>query len=108
MVRLIRAASHLHSWLWQGKVGARALQENPETPNNPDNQWVFETVMTELNTERSCPLPSFTNSLQEAAFLRFRVDAIVEEWIFPKTGKKIEDRSEYDLFHRDILRRLSR
>jgi len=77
-------------------------------PNNPDNKWVFETVMTELNTEQSCPLPSFTNSLQEAAFLRFRVDAIVEEWIFPKTGKKIEDRSEYDLFHRDILRRLSR
>ena len=78
------------------------------TPTNQENKWVHETVMTELNTEQSCPLPSFTDSLQEAAFLRFRVDAIIEEWIFPKTGKKIEDRNEYDHFHRDILRRLSR
>jgi|TARA_E500000331_G_C17061911_1_gene628601 hypothetical protein len=78
------------------------------TPTNQENKWVHETVMTELNTEQSCPLPSFADSLQEAAFLRFRVDAIIEEWIFPKTGKKIEDRNEYDHFHRDILRRLSR
>ena len=78
------------------------------TPTNQENKWVHETVMTELNTEQSCPFPSFTDSLQEAAFLRFRVDAIIEEWIFPKTGKKIEDRNEYDHFHRDILRRLSR
>jgi len=62
------------------------------SPNNQDNKWVFETVMTELNTEQSCPLPSFADSLQEAAFLRLRVDAILEEWIFSKKGEKIPDR----------------
>ena len=62
-------------------------------PHNKEEAWVFETVMKEIDSPSSIPLPTFTNSLQEAAFLRFRVDAILEEFIFPKTGKKIEDSS---------------
>ena len=28
---------------------------------------------------------------KEAAWIRFRVDAILEEWLFSKTGEKIPD-----------------
>ena len=56
-----------------------------------EDTWVRETVFAELETKESCPPPSFTNSIQEAAFLRFRVDAILEEWIFSKTGEKIDN-----------------
>ena len=57
--------------------------------NSKEDTWVRKTVLTELNTKRSCPLPAFANSIQEAAWLRFRADAILEEWLFSKTGEKI-------------------
>lgn len=64
---------------------------NVPLSNTKEDTWVRETVFAELETKESCPLPLFTTSLQEAAFLRFRVDAILEEWIFPKTGEKIDN-----------------
>ena len=72
-------------------------------PNNREDAYVTAVVTEELNLNKSIPLPEFTNSLQEAAWLRFRVDAILEEWMFSHSGEKIPYRSEYDNFHRYIL-----
>ena len=58
-------------------------------PNNREDAYVLTTVMEELNSKNSSPLPMFARSVKEAAWLRFRVDAILEEWIFSKTGEKI-------------------
>tara|TARA_B100000579_G_scaffold112888_1_gene90316 strand:+ start:624 stop:821 length:198 start_codon:yes stop_codon:yes gene_type:complete len=58
-------------------------------PNNREDAYVLTTVMEELNSKNSRPLPKFARSVKEAAWLRFRVDAILEEWIFSKTGEKI-------------------
>tara|TARA_B100001250_G_scaffold88926_2_gene73732 strand:- start:2858 stop:3097 length:240 start_codon:yes stop_codon:yes gene_type:complete len=61
-------------------------------PKTVDDEWIISTFMHELeNPECSLPLPVHTDTLQDAAFLRFRVDAILEEWIFSKTGEKIKD-----------------
>ncbi len=42
-------------------------------PNNREDSYVNAVVTEELNLNKSIPLPTFTNSLQEAAWLRFRV-----------------------------------
>jgi len=53
--------------------------------------WVLQAVISQKDDlDCSTPLPKKI-SLQEAAFLQFRVDAILEEWIFPKTNKHIKD-----------------
>tara|TARA_R100000655_G_scaffold15841_1_gene34932 strand:+ start:1673 stop:1870 length:198 start_codon:yes stop_codon:yes gene_type:complete len=58
-------------------------------PNNKEDAYVLKSVMDELHSKRSSPLPDLHMSVKEAAWLRFRVDAILEEWIFSKTGEKI-------------------
>tara|TARA_R100000458_G_scaffold3227_1_gene2635 strand:+ start:485 stop:736 length:252 start_codon:yes stop_codon:yes gene_type:complete len=57
--------------------------------NNKEDDYVQKTVTEELCCDCAGPLPDFPISVQEAAFLRFRVDAILEEWIFPKSGEPI-------------------
>ncbi len=60
-------------------------------PNNREDLYVCETVMEELNSKKSRPLPEFAKSVQEAAWIRFRIDTILEEWLFSKTGEKIQN-----------------
>jgi|TARA_E500000081_G_C6103694_1_gene338876 phage-related baseplate assembly protein len=60
-------------------------------PNNREDAYVLTTVIEELNSKKSRPLPEFAKSVKEAAWIRFRVDAILEEWLFSKTGEKIPD-----------------
>lgn len=62
-------------------------------PNNREDSYVLAIVTEELNTMRSSPPPKFAESVKEAAWLRFRVDAILEEWMFSKKGEKIPDRA---------------
>jgi len=73
-------------------------------PNNQEDDWVKNTFISELNTKKSAPLPKFAKSLEEAAFLRFRVDAILEEWIFSKKGEKIPNRRIFSKFDHQILK----
>ena len=61
-------------------------------PHNKEDHYVNKTVTDELCCDCSGPLPDFPISVQEAAFLRFRIDAIIEEWIFSKNGELIPDR----------------
>ena len=61
-------------------------------PNNREDSYVLAIVTEELNTMRSSPPPKFAESVKEAAWLRFRVDAILEEWMFSQKGEKIPDR----------------
>ena len=73
-------------------------------PNNREDSYVLAIVTEELNTMRSSPPPKFAESVKEAAWLRFRVDAILEEWMFSKKGEKIPDRDVFNKADFEILK----
>tara|TARA_B100000965_G_C19309944_1_gene634073 strand:+ start:79 stop:327 length:249 start_codon:yes stop_codon:yes gene_type:complete len=74
-------------------------------PKNQEETYVHDSFLNELNTKKCSPLPRFTKSLEEAAWLRFRVDAILEEWIFPETGQKLPNPPILSKFDHEILLR---
>ena len=77
-------------------------------PNNREDAYVLSIVTEELNTMRSSPPPKFAESVKEAAWLRFRVDAILEEWMFSKKGEKIPDRDVFNKADFEILKAMEK
>ena len=73
-------------------------------PNNKEDGYVNKAVTDELYCDCAGPLPSFSVSVQDAAFLRFRIDAIIEEWIFSKNGDFIPDRRVLNKADWEILK----
>lgn len=73
-------------------------------PNNKEDGYVNKAVTDELYCDRSGPLPNFTVSVEDAIFLRSRIDAIIEEWIFSKNGDFIPDRRVLNKADWEILK----